>query len=71
MKSAKEGPELRVSVKVVVGRRVPCGEMVARLRSVTGFGDIERSGIARLRRQGHLLRVLIMSSFKDRSRSGI
>jgi hypothetical protein len=31
-KSEREGPESRVSVKVVVGRRVPEGEMVARAR---------------------------------------
>lgn len=31
-KSAREGPESNVSVNEVVGRRVPEGEMVARLR---------------------------------------
>jgi hypothetical protein len=56
IKSERAGPEFRVSVKVVGGLRVPCGEMVARLR-IARFEDIEvfegrrKSEVVRLRRQ--------------------
>jgi hypothetical protein len=71
-KSEREGPEFRVSVNDVVGRRVREGEMVARAR-IDGFEGREVRdwvldiSVACSRRGRHFVKVRMMSRWSRRN----